>query len=520
MSTAVSGMIKDINEGISIPEVWYSVTRFATKEWGKQLYPPNSFLHQEFVDIGFYEGLSTGMPGAENINGYYFNKSLAPYGCWFHFLIGSNIYLKLDRIIPKDLMDNIWDGMKGNGGCLQHKRGIFCGDKYKCTTVLNNNYDTVLGIHNIENIEIAYCNDQCAKVGFNTSCPPIELRTGYRGTSICNCSINNNYLNCDNNIKQHNNKNANHYQTMHLHQHQLSKESIHVYKCIINNINDFVRNTYLHFKKTLNNNFEITIYFTSELIAHQNSIQRKIFNYKLLDYDKNMLLINMEASSLTYYGYVHNHNNNLSNHHNNQNYMDDYNNDVRKEKVRVINFNSKRGPWDQPRYRYTSVHYGNTLYQYNAYNDEIDTLPVYMNVIGFENPTILHIGKVAVGLICYVMILLERKILDFSDLIYWIIKEIKCLQAKRVDLIGLIGQGNNMDDDSIYYKIYEHIKDYIHFNLIVNNNNNNNDITALNHNILRTFNQSIISFISSGNVQVLEIKKYNEGKYSFKSMLL
>ena len=503
----MSSMIRDINVGV-IPEVWYSVTRFATKEWGKYLYPPHSHLYQEFVDIGFYEGLSTGMPGAENVNGNYFNKSLAPYGCWFHFLIGSNIYLKLDRIIPKDLMDNIWDRLKVNGGCLQQNSGLFCGDKYKCTTVLNNSYDTVLGIHNIDNIEIAYCNDQCAKIGFNTSCPPIELRTGYRGTSICNCSINNNNLNCDNNIKQ--NDNINNHKTMHLHQYQLSKDSIHVYKCIINNNNDFVRNTYLHFKKTFIDNFEITIYFTSELITNQNSIQRKIFNYKLLDYDKNMLLINMEASSLTYYGYANNHNNNTDN----QNYIDHYNSDVRKDKEKVINFNSKRGSWDQPRYRYASVNYDHTLYQYNAYNDEIDTLPVYMNVIGFENPTILHIGKVAVGLICYDMILLERNILEFSDLIYWIIKEIKCLQAKRVDLIGIIGQGNNIDDN-MYYQIYENVKDYIHFNLIVNNN-----ITSLNHKILRTIDKSIISFISSDNVQVLEIKKNDEGKYSLKSMLL
>jgi len=137
-----------------------------------------------------------------------------------------------------------------------------------------------------------------------------------------------------------------------------------------------------------------------------------------------------------------------------------------------------------------------------------------MNNIGFENPTILHIGKVAVGLICYDTILLERNILEFSDLIYWIIKEIKCLQAKRVDLIGIIGQGNNIDDN-MYYQIYENVKDYIHFNLIVNNN-----ITSLNQNILRTNDKSIISFISSDNVQVLEIKKNDEGKYSLKSMLL
>jgi hypothetical protein len=33
------------------------------------------------------------------------------------------------------------------------------------------------------------------------------------------------------------------------------------------------------------------MYFTSELIINKNSIQRQFFNYKLLDYDKIMLLI-------------------------------------------------------------------------------------------------------------------------------------------------------------------------------------------------------------------------------------
>jgi len=510
-------MIRDINEGIN-HEVWYSVTRFATKEWGKQLYPPYSQLYQEFLDIGFYEGLSTGMPGAETFNGYYYNKTLVPYGCWFHFLVGSNIYLKLDRIIPKELMDSTWNVMNANYGCPQKKEGLFCGDKYLCTTVLSNNYDSVLHLYNIDNIEIAYCNDQCATIAFNTSCPPIELRTGYRGSSICKCNEYNDNLNCDNN-KQDFINNINH-QAMHLHQYQLSKESIHSYKCIINNINDFIRNSYLHSKKEFIENFEITIYFTSQLIANQNSIQKKIFNYKLLDYDKNMLLINMESSSLTYYGYVYNHFNNNSNNNDTytENYLNQYNNEIIREKERVINFNvgSKRAPWDEPRYRYTSIHYENTLYQYNSYQDEIDTLPVYMNVVGFENPTILHIRNIAVGLIFYDMILLERNILDYTDLMFWILNEIKCLQAKKVDLIGVIGQGNNIDD-FMYYRIFEYIKDYIHFNLIVNNN-----LTSLNHNnnhINLTVNQPIISFISSGTVQVLEISKHKD-KYSFKSMLL
>lgn len=60
------------------------------------------------------------------------------------------------------------------------------------------------------------------------------------------------------------------------------------------------------------------------------------------------------------------------------------------------------------------------------------------------------------------MILFERDILEFSDVIYWIVKEIKCLQAKRVDLIGVKGQGNSIND-SMFYQIYENVKDYIHY---------------------------------------------------------
>ena len=55
-----------------------------------------------------------------------------------------------------------------------------------------------------------------------------------------------------------------------------------------------------------------------------------------------------------------------------------------------------------------------------------DVLSFYSNSVGFENPTIMTISDVFVGIVIYDTILIDRGIFTALQLHYWILKESVC----------------------------------------------------------------------------------------------
>ena len=77
--------------------------------------------------------------------------------------------------------------------------------------------------------QVALCSDKCATTRFNSTCPPVALRQGYRAHKTCNCSddgLNKQELNCDDNIVRAKDNSS---------LPQVSVASLHSYKCVISN---------------------------------------------------------------------------------------------------------------------------------------------------------------------------------------------------------------------------------------------------------------------------------------------
>ena len=67
-----------------------------------------------------------------------------------------------------------------------------------CTVALARGYDS---IQIKDNAEVVVCRGGgCATTTYNGTCPPLELRTGYNASRVCNCSEDMSLLNCGVNI--------------------------------------------------------------------------------------------------------------------------------------------------------------------------------------------------------------------------------------------------------------------------------------------------------------------------------
>jgi len=87
-----------------------------------------------------------------------------------------------------------------------------------------------------------------------------------------------------------------------------------------------------------------------------------------------------------------------------------------------------------------------------------DSLSYYANSIGYENPTIMVISGIYVGIVLYDMLLVERGIFTSLQLQQWILKESICLHNKRSDIVIVIGNGDTVLNEMIlnHYKTHLH----------------------------------------------------------------
>ena len=190
-------------------DLYVQVTRASTKSIVRR-YLSNVTANrikwgENFIDAmirdGWSEGVSLGLPGsAPN------NRSMVPYGCWFRSFSEKNenngIYLNVGPNPLFDLKQNLLRLSSYN-------------DKYFCTEAIKKGYSSIIAIPNGDynrwDIEIIICHSSCITETINNTCPhQIGLRlNGYKSSSMCNCSDDDDWLNCKNNKNYNNNDNNN-----------------------------------------------------------------------------------------------------------------------------------------------------------------------------------------------------------------------------------------------------------------------------------------------------------------------
>ena len=138
------------------------------------------------------------------------------WGCWFTYYQGSGVYINTGRLLVANdryelkamLGLDEW-GCRPEYDCTEFKRNcnknsydtasIVCSnqDKFYCERAVALGYDSW---HTRDYFrEITFCNNACATEPFNSSCPAIELRTGYNGSLPCHCNGSYNTINCGKN---------------------------------------------------------------------------------------------------------------------------------------------------------------------------------------------------------------------------------------------------------------------------------------------------------------------------------
>jgi len=121
--------------------------------------------------------------------------------CWTLYK-GSGIYVNVKRTLVtrapsssmvRQFLSTLFAGYHSGTGCIPADRSRHCGDKYYCTVVLANGYDS-LQLPNKN--EVLICSDQCGTIAFNHSCTPLEIRTGYNASRPCHCNPGSFLINC------------------------------------------------------------------------------------------------------------------------------------------------------------------------------------------------------------------------------------------------------------------------------------------------------------------------------------
>ena len=86
----------------------------------------------------------------------------------------------------------------------------------------------------------------------------------------------------------------------------------------------------------------------------------------------------------------------------------------------------------------------------------------YSNAVGFENPTIMAISDVFVGILVYDMMLIDRGVFTPMQLHHWILKESACLHNKRSDVIIVIGNGDALFNQMVHDNYKSHYQGDYH----------------------------------------------------------
>jgi len=168
---------------------WVEVQRSCTE---CLFYYNNNHNIDEFYNLSlkFFEGLSYGWPTPTD---EFRNRTLQPYGCWFHMLRGSGIYVNIGKTLAVfsrlDAMESL------------NIIGLNYGDAdyYFCRRLIEKGYDSlqIFNSHKAKHSELVICNRECITTKITTSCVPIKLRSGFNASLECNCNNSYPILNCN-----------------------------------------------------------------------------------------------------------------------------------------------------------------------------------------------------------------------------------------------------------------------------------------------------------------------------------
>ena len=167
---------------------WVEVSRTATKcyPWGVN-------------DTLYSEGLSRGFPEYE---GFFNDRHPQPYGCWFHIMRGTGVFVNIGKTIVAMSRKHAFEIL--NIPCSDDN--VYCyhpaSDFNFCSKIIERGYDSIqiYNSHPANFSELVFCTGNCATKPLSGSCAPLELRTGWNATKHCSCNSSYAILNCDNNI--------------------------------------------------------------------------------------------------------------------------------------------------------------------------------------------------------------------------------------------------------------------------------------------------------------------------------
>jgi len=178
---------------------WVEVTRGSTSCHITYYVPPVGILTEEKkkIEDSYQEGFSKGFPADKNFSA----REPKPYGCWFYMLSGTGIYVNIGKSLVAHRRSS---ALQMLGLPCPDPPHCYSGsnDFNICTKVIEKGYDSIqiFESHDRNVHELIYCTGHCSTKSVNTSCPPLELRTGWNASKHCSCNNDYPILNCNSKI--------------------------------------------------------------------------------------------------------------------------------------------------------------------------------------------------------------------------------------------------------------------------------------------------------------------------------
>jgi len=394
----------------------------------------------EFMQLGYYEGYGLGWPGRE-LNRI--ERSPVPYGCWFEprtaypqnyvqFVnIGSNPLISHDAAIYTALQ------LTNRGHCLE-REGIGCVDKYWCYQALKLGYTGIVR-HLVYSIEMVVCTGGCGTVKFNGSCPPTELRQGYRASELCDCggASNKSVIDCPSKGKDYvtcNGGNVNILKTP-----PLTKLSISTDKCILEDLT-------MMSNAIENHDLNLTIVLASNMIMGFFRSNHKIHHYtnswvEALEQEHSNVSVILDFeqhANLQMYGY--DRADRLSHpSHRSISIVDEVL--LKQNRLQIVGLNSFYRKHNEYSIQFDDF--------FNLVDDianrkgpkrtrKSNHTKLYTNIEGFRYASSFRVRDIMIGVITVENRLLKESIFDWHDLIEWIEKETKCLHKLGAKIVLLL----------------------------------------------------------------------------------
>lgn len=459
-------------------EVWVSVLRMSTKYLTIGHVNALSWFPLALQRYGgWYEGYSAGVPGLEITS----HIEKGPYGCW-HLAWPSNIYVNIGNFLSLTRNRTVANYANAYFNKRFHSNETDHGDKKYCSNALKLGYQSLL-LHYpyVDNkkwhrYEIVLCDKQCSTVSFNNTCPPVSYYQLLRNNTFQSCTCNDNYdiLNC-NSDEFHKSESIisrvdyihEHFKKEYYKKIELPPKHIyHNHKCIL----EYKSIEYLqeNVENAFQNIDDFIIIFTTNMLDYPQSnyhsrLINRIRNYQNYNHSNNnnghynnnykhnknkpALILNLETDNIGYFNSSIDQIHNLNNKYNRRNYPKVFQNALAENYKLLTNYIS---PWEN--------HFISDNKYYND-DDFSSSIYLYSNIDTIQNCNIFKINSVTVGIIMYNIELFKslQIFTSASKLINWINAKAKCMRKSGVNIVVVVGNGDNRFSKNILAKSYRYV---------------------------------------------------------------